>query len=336
MTTEVAQFAGEDRVEIGVRGQRVKVPSVRMGSVTAIVTGRWLKLARLRDEELIEGKGLEDPEALLRKVKAEAGADILIFAAKFPEAEPKYEYHFEVDNLAAILITSYEDWWNGLSQETRRNVRKASKAGLIIREANYDDAFVRGIKEIYDETPVRQGRRFWHYNKDFEIVKAENGTYLDRSQFIGAFLEDKLVGFIKLIYTGRLAYVIQILSMTGHQDKRPTNALIAKAVEICAREGKSHLIYCKYNYGKEETSQLTEFKRRSGFQKFNYPRYFVPISLKGRLAIWLNLHLPLRDSLPQPIVDFLLRVRAIVYEGRNRGAKRGGPAKKSLPGHESV
>ena len=32
----------------------------------------------------------------------------------------------------------------------------------------FTDDFVHGIMDIYDETPVRQGRSFWHYKKSFE------------------------------------------------------------------------------------------------------------------------------------------------------------------------
>ena len=43
-------------------------------------------------------------------------------------------------------------------------------------------AFSRGISNVYNETPIRQGRKFWHYGKSFDQVKAANATYLDRSE----------------------------------------------------------------------------------------------------------------------------------------------------------
>ena len=51
--------------------------------------------------------------------------------------------------------------------------------------------------------------------------------------FLGAYYENELVGFIRLIYVGKEASIIQVLSKMKHYDKRPTNALISKAVEIC-------------------------------------------------------------------------------------------------------
>ena len=50
-------------------------------------------------------------------------------------------------------------------------MRRAAKRGVIVRVAPFDDEFARGIHKICNEAPGRQGRRFWHYGKDFETVK---------------------------------------------------------------------------------------------------------------------------------------------------------------------
>ena len=74
--------------------------------------------------------------------------------------------------------------------------------------------------------------------------------------------------------------------MMKHYDKRPANALIAKAVEICEQEGISHLMYCNYVYN-DPKSSLTEFKRRNGFEKVLLPRYYIPLTPKGKIALRL-------------------------------------------------
>src|SRR5205085_11431138 len=108
----------------------------------------------------------------------------------------------------------------------------------------------------------------------------------------------------------------------AHSDKRPTNALIAKAVEICAGKGLSYLTYCRYLDGGNEQSPLTEFKRRNGFEQLLYPRYFIPLNLKGKLALRLGLHHGLRNRLPKSWIPFLLGVRASVVSAFYR--KRSG------------
>ena len=111
---------------------------------------------------------------------------------------------------------------------------------MAVKTVELDDALIQGITEIYNETPVRQGKPFPHYGKDFSTVKSETSTLLDRSEFIGAYHGNELIGFIKLVYLGNIASILNIVSKNAHYDKRPTNALIAKAVEICSQKGISH------------------------------------------------------------------------------------------------
>jgi hypothetical protein len=301
----------ETQTQVSIRGKQTKVPSVKVGNAELITTGSWLKIASIKDEDLREDNPAGDPEGIIQRFKnAHGKADIFSFSQWLPDVTPRYEYPMHWDNLAVLPIQSYSDWWGNLSQETRRNVRLAGKRGLVVTGVPFGDDFVRGIMGIYNETPFRQGRRFWHYGKDFATVKSENSTYVERSQFIGAYCGSELIGFIKVVYVNRIASIMQILSRTDHQDKRPTNALIAKTVEICAEKGVSHLVYCKYVYYKNHQDALTEFKRRNGFQQINHPRYFVPLTLKGRLAIALKLQLGLVEMLPEGVVVAFLKARA--------------------------
>jgi hypothetical protein len=169
--------------------------------------------------------------------------------------------------------------------------------------------------------------RFWHFGKDFETVKRESGTYLDRSEFLGAYFNDDLIGFVKLIYVDRVATIIHILSKNAHQDKRPINALLAKAVEVCGQKEISFLIYGKYTYDGNENSPLTEFKRRNGFEEVKYPRYFLPLTLKGKLAIQLGVHNGVKALIPRSVKDLLRNWRSQFYQRRysELGGKSTGP-----------
>jgi hypothetical protein len=252
---------------------------------------------------------------IVSKLKeARLGADLFMFAQPIANPTPKFsQFHMEWDNVAVIPLTTYEEWWKGLSQESRRNVRLAQRRGARIEEVPFDDELVRGIKGIYDETPWRQRRRFWHYGKDLETVKRDNSSYVDRSNFLAAYHEQELIGFLKMVYVGQHASIMQILSKNQYFDRRPTSALIAKAVEVCCRKGMKQLLYCKYVYGRKTRSSLTEFKRRLAFQALMYPRYYVPLSAKGALAIKLGLHRELLDLLPEALTEPLMNLRARYY-----------------------
>lgn len=307
-----------NKIEITAAGKTFRVPSAEICGRQVVVTGNWLRKAAIKDEDLVEGQLVEDPQHFLREMKKSSlRADILTFSQKIPDCEPKQRYHFEWDNWAVVPIKTYDDWWeNRVPQETRKNVRRAAKRGVTVKGVCFNDAFVKGIQGIYDETPIRQGRPFWHFGKDFQTIKRESSTYLDRSEFIGAYFNDELIGFIKIVYVDRLATIIHILSKNAHQDKRPINALLAKAVEVCNQKAISYLIYGKYTYEGNEDSPLMEFKRRNGFEEIRYPRYFVPFTAKGRLAIEIGLHRGVKALIPQRATSLLRSLRAQFYQRR--------------------
>ncbi|PYU09098.1 MAG: hypothetical protein DMG37_24405 [Acidobacteria bacterium] len=205
--------------------------------------------------------------------------------------------------------------------DVRSAVKKAARLGIVTKQVNCDDSLVKGIMAIYNESPFRQGKPFWHYNKDFETIKEISSTYLDRSTFIGAYYKDELVGFIKMVKVGSVAYTFHVISMIKHFDKKPTNALIAKAVEICAANGMSHLVYGNFIY-RDAKSSLTEFKRRNGFQEALVPRYYVPLTAKGKAVLAMNLHHGIGHVLPQSIWRVLLNTRAMLWKLRGAGSNQ--------------
>ena len=102
--------------------------------------------------------------------------------------------------------------------------------------------------------------------------------------------------------------------MDEHYDKRPANALIAKTAEVCEQKGVSRLIYTKFIYGNKRRSSLVEFKRRNGFQQVNFPRYYIPLTLRGKLFIWLRLYKGFSGLIPERILQPLLSFRAWYYK----------------------
>lgn len=269
------------------------------------------------DEELVEGETVSDPPSFISRVKnTELKADIFTFAQKLPDIVPKHQYRLEWDNIAVIPITTFSDWWEKRAEyDVRKAVKRAKKLGVVIRLSEFNDAFVEGVCRIYNESPIRQGRSFVHYQKDFQAVKCETSTYLERSAFVGAYYNDELIGFIKMVYVGSIATTLHVIGQKKHFDKKPMNALIAKAIEVCELKGMSHMVYGSYTYN-DPNSSLTEFKRRNGFEKVLLPRYYVPLTLRGRIALRLNLHHPLPDLVPVPVLAQIRRLRSLWYRRR--------------------
>jgi len=42
--------------------------------------------------------------------------DLFTFMQRLPETSPKYDYPMESDNLAALRITTFDDWWKEADQ----------------------------------------------------------------------------------------------------------------------------------------------------------------------------------------------------------------------------
>lgn len=325
------------RTRISVKGRQVEVPFIHVNGFDIVVRGRWPRLAEIRSEPYTEKDPAADPEKLIRGILDQhLGADIFSFVQRIPDSAVRYPYHVEWDNVAAIPLTTFNEWWEPLPQATRKNVRRSERRGVTVKISVLDRSLAEGIKSIYDETPVRQGRLFWHYGKDVETVLRENSSYLERSDFITAHYNNELIGIIKLVYVGRTAQILQIVSKNQHFDKRPTNALLAAAIDLCCRKGISFLVYGKYVYGNSTDSALIEFKRRNGFKQMIVPRYYVPLTFGGTVAIKLKLHLGLRGLLPTRLERVLFNLRSKYYEKRLSRCEPNGNAAEPDQSSESV
>ena len=235
-----------------------------------IVEGKTIKTAHLEQEWYDD---IGEPEEIVEGLKKNAvKADIFTFWQCLPEIEapqlivtPRYKYSMEWDDVAVLPIKNYDDWWSKqINSSTRGKVRKASKQGVIVREAEFSEDFVRGMVEIFNESPIRQGRPFWHYGKDLETVKREFSRYLFREELFGAYYNNELIGFIMLAHGVNFVYLGQIISKMKHRDKAPNNVLIAKAVEICDRKRIPYLVYASWD-SHWNAGSLTDFKRYNGF-----------------------------------------------------------------------
>jgi hypothetical protein len=286
------------------------------------VEGRLCRLARLDGDDF---KFLNDPEPVLAAVRnAGLRVDLFSFLQGLPETSAKYSYPLEWDNIAVLRLSTFEQWWTKqIGFKARNKAKQAEKKGVVVREVPFDDEFARGIWEIYNECPIRQERIFPHYGKSFEAVRDMSATFLDSSVFIGAFEGNKLIGFIKLTIDDNRtqAGIMHIISMLAHRDKAPTNALVAQAVRSCAERKIPHLVYAKFAYGKKVQSSLSDFKERNGFERVDIPRYYVPLTPLGRLALSLGLHRQITDRLPESFAAKLRDLRSAWYQ-RKFGLKQ--------------
>jgi len=250
----------------------------------------------------------EDPDVLVRALrKCGQRIDLFTFLQKLPDTAPKHSYPMEWDNLAVLPISTFDHWWNHQIRSFPRNrARQAGKKGVVLREVFCDEALLSGICGIYNEVPVRQGKPFPHYGMTIEMAREYASTFLDRSIYIGAFLGETMIGFMKLVMdeSRTHACLVHILSMLQHKDKAPTNALIAEAVRVCAEREIKYLVYEKFAYGKKRGDSLSHFKEINGFERVDL-RYYIPMTPLGKIGFRLGLHHSLVEHMPEFIATKL-------------------------------
>lgn len=305
----------QNLLEISLNGKWVKTPALRLDGQMFIVIGKRVRIATLHDEDWIDTE-VKNPEACARELGRSQAlqADIFSFTQKVPAISPRYKYPFEWHSVAVVRTSSFKDWWDRLPQEGRKNVRRSQKRGVSIHEIALDDRLIRGIAEIQNETPIRQGRRYPHFGKSLDQVRKDYSPLADHSEFICAFFGEELIGLLQLVYRGNIASILQLNSKIAHHDKRASNALLARAVELCEAHNITHLTYGKFNYGNKGDSSLREFKSRNGFEEMLVPRYYVPLNAWGAFCVKTRMYRGLVGILPKGIISVGSRIRAEWYD----------------------
>lgn len=274
------------------------------------VDGHLLRIARLADEHYVP---LDEPAAFIESLhRAAPDVDLFTFVQGLHETEPKYNHPMEHEAMAVLPISTYRHWLDKQIRCKPRNMlRKAMRSGVQTRPVPFDDALLRDILRVLNESPLRQGKRNRHYGKDIETVRREQGTFPERSEFIGAYLQDELVGFAKLTHGPQFTIMMSFIAMMEHRDKAVSNALIARVIEqVAARE------IPLLNYGVWGRRGLNEFKVSNAFECRLVPRYYVPLTQRGRQGLALGLHRSLKDRLPEPWIVAAADLRARWNEWR--------------------
>ncbi len=230
---------------------------------------------------------------------ADRGIDVFTFIERKwcrTISEPLKGWTEAEDNVALLQVASYDEWWKNIGKKTRNMVRKAEKNGVTTEVVEPSEKLAEGIWKIYNETPIRQERAFPHYGVPLQSVT--RGVFSARNcTFVGAFFQGELAGFIQLVHGDKIAVIAQILSLQKHSDKAVNNALIAKAVEVCAAKQVKWVMYGRIG----NHPSLDRFKESNSFARFPLTRYYVPVTEKGRVVVKLGLHRELKDTLPQSI-----------------------------------
>ena len=211
------------------------------------ITGKLVRVMSLRDELM---DIISDPDAIkTMSIEERIPADIFTFTQQLPDLTPKYTFHMEWDNIAALPINTFEEWFkNQVHRNTRNKIKKASKKGINVKVEKIDRTLASGLVDIFNETPIRRGRVYPYFGKNIDEVIEDWSPDLERSDFVVAYFENEMVGFIKVVYCDQYARTSGTVAKISHRDKSPMNALLARVVELCASKKIPFLIYGKFVY----------------------------------------------------------------------------------------
>ena len=134
---------------------------IRMNPVIAnkeiVVNGKLFRTAKLRHEWC---DFFEEPIAAIDEFKhGTPVADVLTFVPEVYGAQCAYPLQKEIASVAVLTFTNYKTWWDNMGFKARNKTRKAQKAGVELRMDALTDDFAKGVENIYNESPTRQGRK---------------------------------------------------------------------------------------------------------------------------------------------------------------------------------
>src|SRR5690242_8257432 len=120
------------------KGRKQTIDVFLVSGSKIIIEGRFIKIARLKDED--EGD-VSEPEALIKGLRCrECNADIFTFWTRVPSDEVKYPYLCEKQTQALLPVDTYELWWNKqIDKQVRKFVRRSIKLGVEAHTVEWND-----------------------------------------------------------------------------------------------------------------------------------------------------------------------------------------------------
>lgn len=209
-----------------------------------------------------------------------------------------------LETIGLLRMKCFDEWFKSITHRARQLTRKGQRMGLKVGVVDINEDFLRSAFRIYNETPIRQGRKYSGFGLSMTDLRTKFSK-MDDSEVIGAYFNNELVGLMWVGYGDRVATVNSFLSLISCRDKYyPNYALLAETVKRSCEKGYKFLTYGNMGYN----PGLDFFKKTNGFKIFAAPRYYVPLSAKGQLAIKLKLFQPVEHSFSPTLTRALVPI----------------------------
>ena len=112
---------------------------IQVGDKEIRVKGKLLRVGQLEGDMF---RFLERPEETLAALrKCDTRIDLFTFIQRLPDTVPKYSLPMELDNFAALKVTTFEHWWTQqIGFKARNKAKQAEKKGVVILPARFPSA----------------------------------------------------------------------------------------------------------------------------------------------------------------------------------------------------
>jgi hypothetical protein len=217
-----------------------------------------------------------------------------------PSAWRELGFYSCPETIGLLRIQGFDAWLKSLPGRERTVVRKAERT-LKTHVVDVDEEFVQSAYGVYNETPIRQRRRYSGFGMTVDDIRLKFSN-LQTSEVIGTYLDNKLIGLMWVELGDQVAAMMSFISLISQRNKNPNNALIAEGVRLCDEKGYHYLTYGNMGYN----PGLDFFKKNNGFKRVAVPRYFVPLSYKGQLAVQMKLCRPIERSFSPTLTRALI------------------------------
>jgi lipid II:glycine glycyltransferase (peptidoglycan interpeptide bridge formation enzyme) len=135
----------------------------------------------------------------------------------FGDVQPRYVFQLP------LAGRTLEGVFAGFNQEWRRNIRKAEKSGVLVREGDASD--LPAFHRVYVETAARDGfrpRGLPYFERMWAAMRAHDPS---RLRLFLATKDDDVLAATTLVTVGRHAWYSYGASTTASRDLRPSNAV---------------------------------------------------------------------------------------------------------------
>jgi hypothetical protein len=164
------------------------------------------------------------------------------------------------------ISEGYEHYLQLLNSNARSKIKRASKKGIVCKEFNWND-YLDDIYDINTSSNKRQGKEmskeYRMYPKKIKIIDEDNFFI----RHIGAFYNEKLVGYIELYVYGNFCMTNRLLGHKEYLNRYIMNAMFAFCVKYLEEKKITYLNYLTIH--NKEQSSLAKFKIRVGFQEYS-------------------------------------------------------------------